>query len=551
MKYTFRHIAKIFALFIFINLLSYQFYRRFDLTQDQRYSFSKTTKDVLNKIDKPLVINIYLEGDFPLDFKRLQTETEQILQEYSLINKNINYRFINPLTDKNLGEELIKKGYFPSRLTIQEKGEISEKVIFPWAEINYNGKQEKINLLPDSQSFTQSEQINQAISKLEFAFTDGFTKISLKKRQSVAVLKGNGELDDLHLYSFLKSLSGYYNLAPFTLDSVSNQPQKTLVELSNFDLIIIAKPSQAFTEAEKYTLDQYIMNQGKSLWLLDQVQADLDSLAEQEGELLAFPRDLNLTDLLFSYGIRPSYDLVLDLYSAKIRLASGEVNGKPQYQNFEWPYFPLIAGNNQHLITNQIAPVQLQFATAIDTLKNNISKQILLQSSTLSKKVGTPRLVSLQELNNIDNESFNNGNQILGVLLSGEFNSAYSGRVKPYNWKDDKVKSDNNSMIIIADGDIASNQIYKNRPTDLNQNFLTGEQFGNKDFLLNSVNFLLDDTGLLSLRSKSLKIRFLDKETVIKTGNFWQLLNVIVPLVVLSIFGFGFSFYRKYKYSKV
>lgn len=551
MKNTFQHISKILAFFILINLVSYQFYRRFDLTQDQRYSFSKTTEVVLNKIDKPLIINIYLEGDFPLDFMRLQTETELILQEYSLLNKNINYRFINPLTDKDLGQDLIKKGYFPSRLTIQEKGEISEKVIFPWAEINYDGKQEKVNLLPNSQSFTQSEQINQAISKLEYAFTDGFTKVSLSKKQSVAVIKGNGELDDLYLYSFLKTLTGYYNLAPFTLDSVSNQPQKTLEELNNFDLIIIAKPSQAFTEAEKYTLDQYIMNQGKTLWLLDQVQADLDSLVEQEGELLAFPRDLNLTDLLFSYGVRPSYDLVLDLYSAKIRLASGDINGKPQYQNFEWPYFPLIAGNNHHLITNQIAPVQLQFATAIDTLKNNISKQILLQSSTLSKKVGTPRLVSLQELNNTDNESFNNGNQILGVLLSGEFNSAYGGRVKPYNLKHDLVKSAQNSMIIIADGDIASNQIYKNRPTDLNQNFLTGEQFGNKDFLLNSVNFLLDDTGLLSLRSKSLKIRFLDKETVIKTGNFWQLLNVIIPLLLLLLFGLGFRFYRKSKYTRV
>ncbi|PIX06921.1 MAG: gliding motility-associated ABC transporter substrate-binding protein GldG [Flavobacteriales bacterium CG_4_9_14_0_2_um_filter_35_242] len=545
-----KYIAKILAFFILLNLVSYQLYKRFDLTQDQRYSFSKTTKDVLDKIDKPLAINIYLEGDFPLDFKRLQTETEQILQEYSLLNKNIIYRFINPLTDKDLGQDLIKKGFQPSRLTIQDKGEISEKVIFPWAEINYNGKLQKVNLLPESQSFSQSEQINHAISKLEYSFTDAFTKISQAKKYNIAVLKGNGELDDLHLYSFLKSLGSYYNLAPFTLDSVSSQPQKTLIELVNFDLLIIAKPSQKFSEAEKYTLDQYIMNQGKTLWLLDQVQADLDSLAEQEGELLAFPNDLNLTDLLFSYGIRPSYDLVLDLYAAKIRLASGEVNGKPQYQNFDWPYFPLITSDNHHPITNHIAPVQLKFSTAIDTLKNKISKQVLLQSSNLSKKVGTPRLVSLQELNAIEKDTYTNGNQILGILLSGEFNSAYSGRVKPYNWKGNQDLSAQNSMIIIADGDIGSNQIYQNRPTDLNQNFLTGEQFGNKDFLLNSVNFLLGDTGLLSLRSKTLKISFLDKELVVKTSVFWQVLNVIAPLVILLLFGLGFRFYRKLKYAR-
>lgn len=531
--------------------MSYQFYRRFDLTQDKRYTFSNTTKVVLNRLVKPVFINVYLEGDFPLDFKRLQTETAQILQEYALKNHHITFRFTNPLSDKNLAQDLIKKGFQPSRLTIQDKGEISEKLIFPWVEINYNGKHEKVNLLPNSQSFSQSEQISQAISKLEYAFTDAFIKISQTKKQSIAVLRGHNELDDLHLYSFLKNLGGYYNLAPFTLDSVASQPQKTLAELIKFDLLIIAKPKQEFSEAEKYTLDQYIMNQGKTLWLLDQVQADLDSLAEQEGELLSFPKDLKLTDLLFSYGVRLSYDLVLDLYSSKIRLASGSVNGKPQYQNFDWPYFPLITSKNQHLITNQIAPVQLKFTTAIDTLKNNISKRILLQSSLLSKKVGTPRLISLDEINDIEKTSYNNGNQILGVLLSGEFKSAYKDRIKPFVWKEDTENSSHNSMIIIADGDIGSNQIYQNQPTDLNRNFLTGEQFGNKDFLLNSVNFLLNDTGILTLRSKTLKLKFLDKNKVIKNSNYWQLLNVLAPLVMLLIFGLGFNYYRRYRYTRV
>ncbi len=533
-----------------VNLISYHYYRRFDLTQDHRYSLSKTTKKILQKINKPLFIKIYLTGDFPLDFKRLQTETEQLLHEYNLLNSHIIYRFINPLNNKNLSKKLIKKGFEPSQLTIQEKGEITEKVIFPWAEISYNGKLEKVNLLAQSQSYSQTEQINKSISKLEYAFTNALIKISKTKKQSIAIIKGNGELDDLHLYSFLINLSSYYNLGPFTLDSVAISPQKTLQELNKYDLAIIAKPTQKFTEAEKYTLDQFIMHQGKTLWLVSKVQANLDSLTQNKGEMLAYPRNLNLTDLLFSYGIRPTYDLVEDLYSAKIRLASGSINGKPQFQNFNWPYFPLITSKNKTLITRQIAPVQLKFPTAIDTLKNGVKKQILLQSSLLSKKVGTPRLISLNEINNINNESFNNGNQILGVLLTGKFKSAYKGRVKPFKWKIDKTKSDKNSMIVISDGDIASNQIYKNRPTDLNQNFLTGEQFGNKDFLLNSVNYLLNDRGILKLRSKTLKLRFLDKDKVIKTSSFWQLLNVILPLFLLLIFGIGFNYYRKYKYTR-
>jgi len=531
-------------------MISYHFYNRFDLTQDHRYSFSKTTLNVLNKINSPLFVKVYLKGDFPIDFKRLQTETEQLLHEYALANNHIIYRFINPLANKNIEKSLLKKGFEPSRLTIQEKGEITEKVIYPWAEISYNGKQEKVNLLGQSQSFSQEDQINKAISKLEYAFTNAIIKISKKNKKSIAVLRGNGELDDLHIYSFLKSLSGYYNLAPFTLDSVAVNPIKTLQELNNYDLAIIAKPTKKFSEAQKYTLDQFIMHKGKTLWLIDKVQASLDSLTKDGGEMLAYPRDLNLTDLLFSYGVRPTYDLVEDLYSAKIRLASGTVNGKPQYQNFDWPYFPLITSKNKSLITKQIAPVQLKFATAIDTLENGIKKQILLQSSLLSKKVGTPKLVNLNEINNKNDASFNRGNQILGVLLTGKFKSSYKDRIKPFEFKHAKNRSDKNAMIVIADGDIASNQIYKNRPTDLNQNFLTGQQFGNKDFLLNSINYLLNDTGILKLRSKTIKIRFLDKNKVLKTSSFWQLLNVILPLILLLIFGIGFNYYRKYKYAR-
>ncbi|MFK5891579.1 MAG: gliding motility-associated ABC transporter substrate-binding protein GldG [Flavobacteriaceae bacterium] len=551
MKTILNYSLKVLIILLILNFVSKNYYHRFDLTQDKRYSLSKTTNDLLVKINKSISIQIYLEGDFPSDFKRLETETHQILKEFKSVNNKIIFRFINPLSSKSLTQKLIKKGLTPSRLTIQEKGSISEKVIFPWALISYNNKEEKVNLLANSQSATQNQQIKGAISKLEYAFTNALSKITKNKKQSIAVLKGNGELNDIYLNSFLRSLSGSYNLARFTLDSVATNPQKTLKELQQFDLAIIAKPTIAFTEAEKFTLDQYAMNNGKLMWLIDNVQADLDSLNTQQGEMLAYPRSLNLTDLLFSYGVRVNYDLVADLYSAKIRLAAGKIGSKTQFQNFDWSYYPLITSRNEHLITKNTNPVQLKFTTAMDTLKNGISKTVLLRSSLLSKKIGAPRLISLSEINSKNNSEFKQGSQILGVLLEGRFKSAYKDRVKPFKIKNTKDTSAPNAMLVISDGDIIANQVYQNKPIDLNTNYLTGEHFGNKEFLLNTVNYLLNNKGLLKLRSKSIKLRFLDKTKVIAEAGYWKVLNVLAPLIILLLIGLGFNYYRKYKYTQI
>jgi gliding motility-associatede transport system auxiliary component len=550
MKTILKYSLKVLIILLILNLISKNYYHRFDLTQDKRYSLSKTTTALVTKIKQPLRIQIYLEGNFPLDFKRLQTETRQILQEFKSINNRVTFRFINPLSNKKLTRELIKKGFIPSRLTIQENGTLSEKAIFPWALVSYKGKEVKVNLLTDSQSATQEQQINNAISKLEYSFTDALSKILKTKKQSIAVLKGNGELNDIYLDSFLRQLVGSYNLARFTLDSVATNPQKTLNELLQYDLVLIAKPTESFSEAEKFTLDQYIMNKGKTLWLIDNVQADLDSLSQLQGEMLAYPRELNLTDMFFSYGVRIKYELVADLYSSKIRLASGKIGNKTQFQNFNWPYYPLITSRNTHLITKNINPVQLKFVTPIDTLKNGITKTILLRSSLLSKKLGTPRLISLDEINNQNTSDFKQGSQILAVLLEGTFKSVYKDRIKPFKFADIKDSSPQNAMLVISDGDIVANQIYQNKPIDLNTNYLTGEQFGNKDFLVNAVNYLMGAKGVLQLRSKTLKLRFLDKNKIVVEASFWKMLNVIAPLAILLLFGISFNYYRKLKYSR-
>jgi len=546
MKSNSRKIIILIVLLIVVNLVVAKFYTRLDLTKDKRYTLSETTHSILNNLEEPAIIKVYLEGEFPSEFKRLQTETKQHLEELKAVSKNVKFRFIEPL---DRAEELIKQGLQPSRLSVQEGGKLSEAVIFPWATIEYKDKIENISLLVNQISGTQEEQLQNSIENLEYVFSDAVHKVSSENKQKIAVLRGNGELDNLFLASFLMQLGQYYKLAQFTLDSVNNNPQKTLKKLTKYDLTIIAKPTEKFSEEEKFTLDQYITNGGKSLWLIDNVTAELDSLM-QTGQSLAFNRDLNITDLLFSYGVRVNYNLIKDINSATIRLASGNVGNQTQYEDFLWYYFPLITSKNNHPITKNIDPVSLRFANTIDTLKNNLNKTVLLQSSNFSKPFGTPSSVSLEEISKKPlQKDYSDGNQILGVLLEGKFTSAYKNRVKPFNTDFFKDKSNDNKMIVIADGDIIANQVHQGQPLALGVDKWTNISYGNAPFLMNSVNYLLDDSGLLQLRSKNIQLKFLDKQKAFKERSYYQFLNVLFPLIILALFGLTYSFIRKRKYS--
>jgi len=545
MNKNIKNIAILTIVLIALNIVNQSFYKRLDLTADKRYTLSKTTEDILSKVDKTLFISIYLEGDFPSEFKRLQVETRQYLEELSAENSNIKIRFVNPDSQR---EDLIKRGMMPSQLTVEEEGKLSEAIIFPWAEISYQKKSTIVSLLPSAIVASQEEQLQKAVENLEYSFSNAINSITQSKQKSVAVITGNGELQDIYQYSFLSEVAKKYKLAKFTLDSVAKSPQRTLQDLTSLDLAIIAKPTQKFTAEEKFTLDQYIANGGKTLWMLDNVQADQDSLFNS-GKLLAYPRDLNLTNLLFSYGVRINTSLIKDLYAAQIPLATGKVGNQTQFQNLEWFFHPLVGGNPNHAITKNLTPVRLQFANQIDTLTNNIKKTPLLLSSPLTQKVGTPNFIELQSIaDEVVENDYRAGNQLFAVLLEGNFNSAYKNRVKPFNTPLFKENATNNKMIVIADGDIGKNQILKGEPTDLSRDKWTNQDFGNKDFLINSVDYLLDDVGLIQLRNKTLQIKNLDKQKAFKERTFWQFLNVVLPLILLLIFGFVFHFLRKRKY---
>jgi len=529
-----------------LNITSQSYYKRIDLTSDHRYTLAPITKEVILNVNKELIITLYLEGDFPSEFKRLQIETKQFLEELSSENSFIKTQFTSP---DNQRERLIKAGMIPSQLTVKENGKLSNSIIFPWAEITYKNKTTIVSLLSNDMVQTQEDQLETAVENLEFSFISAILKLQEQKQKKVAILSGNGELQDIQLYSFLSEITKKYRLAKFTLDSVERYPTKSVKDLQKFDLAIISKPTKQFSEKEKLVIDQYVMNGGKTLWMLENVQADTDSLYNG-GKMLAYPRDLNLTDLFFSYGLRVNATLIQDLYAAKIPLATGNIGNKPQFQNLNWFYHPLVSGNPTHAITKNIAPVRLRFANQIDTIQNNLKKTPLLMSSMLTKKTGTPAIIELESIaNEPKEEEYSSGFNIFSLLVEGDFNSMYAKRIKPFELNKFRKKSNHNKMIIISDGDIGRNQIKKGKPFDLAEDKWTGEQFGNKEFLLNAVDYLLDDTGVIELRNKNLKINLLDKKRAFEERTFWQFINIALPLFILTIFGCVFHYLRKRKYS--
>ena len=554
MNKNLKHILILISVLIAVNYIGSKIYKRFDLTTDKRYTLSESAINIIRDIDSPIVIDIFLEGDdFPSEFRRLQKETKQLLEEFSAKNGNIVFKFINPLEDESKRElriqQLTQSGLTPMQLSVQENGKSSQAIIFPWALASYNEQTVIIPLVKNKIGATQQDLVSNSVQHLEYAFADGFKKLTKTKQHKIAILKGNKQLEDKYIADFVKKIGEYYFIAPFTLDSVSTNPQKTLKDLNSFDLIISAKPTEKFTEEEKFVLDQYTMNGGKSLWLIDAVVMEKDSLYNDKGINFAINRELNLTDFFFKYGVRINPVMVSSLYSAPITLAMGS-GSESQFQNLRWPYSPLASSSNNHPIVNNLNLVKFDFSNQIDTLKNSVKKTILLESAPLTKLEGTPREVNLNLVTKEqDPSTFNKGNQTLAVLLEGEFNSVYNNRVKPFKVLNEKNKSISTKMVVIADGDIIKNDVVRNTPQELGFDRWTGQTYGNKEFLLNTVNYLLDDGGLINIRSKEIAVAFLNQQKIASQKTKWQLINIALPLVLLSVFGFVFNYLRKKKYA--
>ncbi|TRZ45144.1 gliding motility-associated ABC transporter substrate-binding protein GldG [Robertkochia solimangrovi] len=539
---------------ILVNFLLNGIHLRWDLTGNKRYTLSEASKGSVLSIQEPITIDVFLKGDLPAEFRKLQQETEQILSEFAAVNPRLKYHFIDPMDNDEEREANLRMlqqlGLTPASVTIEEGSRVSQELVFPWALANVGEQTVRIPLLKNILGASNEERINSSVQELEYAFADAFTKLGLTDKKKIAVLKGNGELEDLQIADFLSSLKEYYQIAPFTLDSVANTPERTLNQLKTFDLVIVAKPSEAFSDSEKLVLDQYTLNGGKSLWMVDQVAISMDSIFKNEGKSIAMPMDLNLNDMFFKYGVRINPALINDLYFTQIVLATGSGNNS-QYNPVPWLYAPMVRSSNDHAINNNIEAVRMQFVNPIDTLQNGIKKTVLLRSSPLSKPVGTPVEVDLEMVTQQpDQNTYTKGNMPVAVLLEGNFTSVFNNRILPFKTSNYKNEGIETKMIVISDGDIIRNDLQNGRPLELGYDKWTNNFYGNKEFLLNCVNYMLEENGLINIRNKKIALAFLDQQRIVEDKNYWQLVNIGVPVVLILIFAGVFNGIRRRNYNR-
>ena len=555
---TFSRVGGALLLLLVINYIAQQWHSRIDLTQDKRYTLSETTRKTLSQIQQPLVIDVLLKGNIPTEFKKLQTEAVQLLEEYTAANEHLIVNFVNPLEDEPNADaaiqNLINNGLQPLQIAQTEAGKSSVEYIFPWAVISDGKRVEKVRLFIDKLGTTDQERVQNSVQRLEYNLTDALHKFTVKKQKKIAILRSNGTLEDVYLYDFLKTAREYYFIAPFTLDSVATNAEKTLKDLEKFDLLLVAKPTSPFSDEQKQVIDQYIMNGGRVLWLIDQVNVSLEDMYKTGGVTMAMPLDLNLTDMFFQYGFRLNYTLINDLYFSEIVVATGD-GSQSRYMNIPWVYNPMVLSSNNHLINSNLDAVRLQFANGIDTLKNGVKKTVLLSSSPFSKADGTPREINLRiDPKAMNKELYKKGNIPLAVLLEGEFKSMYKDRVRPLELKENATLSRPTKMIVVSDGDIIKNDFDSQHkmPLELGFDRWTSKYYDNKAFLQNAMNYLLDDTEFLTLRNKKVQLAFLDKEKVAESAKAWQIKVFLYPLLVLVIVMLlsGY-FYRRKNIKKV
>ncbi len=541
---------------VLINILSQYVYKRFDLTEDKRYTLSDVTENIILKVEKPLEIEVLLDGEFPGEFRKLREETQQILEEYSARNSKIFFRFHNPMSDAASAEKevakLVAEGIKPLSVNVNDKGKQSQEIVFPWAIVRYGEKSVKIPLIKNVMGTSIEEKVQVSVQHLEYAISEAIQKLVEKKSKKIAIIKGIGEPQDVYIADLLLSLRDSYYIAPFTLDSVAVNPIKTLKDLQEYDLAIVNKPTQKITDDKIQVLDQFVMNGGKMLWMVEEVQAEMDSL-HTRGEMLAYPKETGLGELFFRYGVRINPVLIKDEQSTPIKLAVGRQGSETFYDEFIWKYAPFANSLSQHPIVKNIEGVKFDFANSIDTLKNSIKKSILLQSSPYSMTVGTPSPVSLSAVNEevVLEKYQGKGNIPLAVLLEGNFRSVFRNRILPFKQSNYKSESITNKMIVVADGDVAKNQIDENGlPMETGYDKWTNNLYGNKEFVLNSINYLLDDSGLIQIRTKDVKLPLLNKQLVYTDYFKIQLCMIGIPLLILLIFGILFYYIRKKMYLK-
>ncbi|MFZ4707571.1 MAG: gliding motility-associated ABC transporter substrate-binding protein GldG [Bacteroidales bacterium] len=569
---SFRQLAFGLAIIIVINLIgSYAFYR-LDLTADKRYTLSPTTRKMLKDLDGVVTFKVYLEGDFPAGFQRLRNETREMLNQFRAYSKNIQFQFIDPSAGKDKNQldamymQLAKSGLNATDLQVKDKTGMSRKIIFPGAVVSYNGKEMPLDLLLTQVGKPPAEVLNNSVQALEFGLTNVIRKLSISQKPKIAFIEGHGELAPIYTASIEAALSEYYDIDHVRIDGQSSalttKSQNGTANnstVNKYKAIIIAKPDSAFSkdELDKFVIDQFIMRGGKALWLVDPVYAEMDSLRIKD-RTYALANDLNLDDMLFNYGVRLNSNLVVDMNSLPIPVV---IDQKGNQKLIPWLFFPLLVPTSNHPIVRNLSAIKTEFVSSLDTVEApGVTKTILLSTSRYSRVLNTPVTLSLSYLyQEPDATQFNQPYQPAAVLLEGEFTSLFLNRIPQESADSPQMpfvgKSSKTAMIVVADGDVIKNQLQPGevRPTPLQLGYdrYTGQQFGNKDFVLNAMNYLCDDSGLLSVRSREVKLRALDASIVENERLKWQLINTIVPILLVLGFAFAQGYWRRKRYSGI
>lgn len=547
-----------------INFLASVFHYRIDLTEEKRYTLSEPTKKLLRKLNDRVAITVYLDGSMPAGFRKLSNSTKELLQEFKEVGKNnIYFRFMRPGADLNDTARtnfliyLDSLGLSPTNVKVQAKeGESQEEqLVYPGALINYQDREIAIDFLKGQSAYGGVNSLNNAEALLEYKFANAIQKVTTDSVPLVGYLVGNGEPFTYNVYDLIENtLRQNYRFGFVPIDSVKLIPPF-------FDLLLIVKPTQKFSDQQKLKIDQYIMNGGKVVWMIDNLYAEMDSLIRTQSDFVAYDRGLNLDDILFKYGVRINRDLVLDLQSDVIPQVVGTMGDQPQIALLNWPYFPLLSSYSNHPITKNLDNILSIFPNSIDTIKTSgIKKTVLLATSRNTRVLSTPALVTFNSLKTEeDKKAYDQSNIPIAVLLEGKFNSLYTNRISPaiadtlsriYN-QPFKATSNDNKMIVVSDADIVVNVVTQNRDpekTPMGWNQFTDRTYANKDFIVNSIEYLVNPSGILETRAKDFTLRLLDPKKVDETKTFWQIINIGLPVLLILIFGFIYQALRKRKY---
>lgn len=551
------YLITVFMIVIVANVLSTFVFTRVDLTSEKRYSLSPATLNMLRNTDDVYFFRIYLEGDFPGAYKRLRDELQIMLDQFrAYAGDNIQYRFINPNEEtdpakkKELYMQLIKDGLQPSNITQQTEDGEKQQIVFPGGFVSYKGRTLPLNLLKNQFGAGQEEMLNNSIQNLEYEISFTLHKLKSSFTEKVGFLEGHGELLSIQVQDFENALKESYTTERVRIDG-------KLDALKGFQALVIAKPDSAFSEKDKFVIDQFVMRGGKVLWLVDPVYASMDSLSKSN-ETMGLAMDLNLEDMLFRYGVRLNTNLVMDIQAAPIPVVTGYTGNQPRQTLFPWFYFPLASPASTHPVVKNLDAVKFEFCSSIDTVgAKGIRKTILLNSSRYTRTQNTPARIDLRMVRNKPRpEDFNQSYEPLAVLVEGSFESVFKNRLPPQISESPEIsfqeKSKSGAMIVISDGDVVKNQIQKStgRVYPLGYDRYSQQTFGNKNFLLNCMNYLLDEDGLLALRTREVKLRLLDKTRTLDESSFWQLLNTAVPVMLVVTGGLLMRTIRKRRYAK-